>query len=106
MTDTNIYIILAIGLWGGLVNYHNINKKDTVTLFSSIIISTGLSLITLLALNGYKIDHELSIAISGIVAYKGASSFYLLELILTEKFGARDTYEMLKRERRERREIK
>ena len=106
------FIALMAGTWGAILNYsqrdtneHSIIKKISM-LFMDMIINVGITMLVYLGLIGYGIGDLVAVAISGFVGHQGTRSFYLIELIIAEKLGAKKTYEILQAEREERKGVK
>ncbi len=98
-------IALTAGVWGAILNYsqrdtkeHSILKKISM-LFMDMIINVGITMLVYLGLVGYGVDELIAVAVSGFVGHQGTRSFYLIELLIAEKLGAKKTYEMLQAER-------
>ena len=105
-------IALMAGTWGAILNYsqrdtkeHSILKKISM-FFMDMIINVGITMLVYLGLIGYGIGDLVAVAISGFVGHQGTRSFYLIELIIAEKLGAKKTYEILQAEREERKGVK
>ena len=115
MSDVNTLatiIALMAGTWGAILNYsqrdtkeHSILKKISM-FFMDMIINVGITMLVYLGLIGYGIGDLVAVAISGFVGHQGTRSFYLIELIIAEKLGAKKTYEILQAEREERKGVK
>ena len=91
------------GVWGAVVSFirrdtnnFSILKKLTF-FFMDMFVNIGLTLLVYLGLIGYGVNDLLSVAISGFVGHQGTRSFYLIELIITEKLGAKATFEEVKK---------
>ncbi len=98
-------IALTAGVWGAILNYsqrdtkeHSVLKKISM-LFMDMIINVGITMLVYLGLVGYGVDELIAVAVSGFVGHQGTRSFYLIELLIAEKLGAKKTYEMLQAER-------
>ncbi len=108
MSDVNTLatlIALGAGVWGAILNYaqrdtqkHSILKKISI-FFMDMIINVGITMLVYLGLVGYGVNDLVAVAISGFVGHQGTRSFYLIELLIAEKLGAKKTYEMLQNER-------
>ena len=98
-------IALTAGVWGAILNYsqrdtkeHSVLKKISM-LFMDMIINVGITMLVYLGLVGYGVGELIAVAVSGFVGHQGTRSFYLIELLIAEKLGAKKTYEMLQAER-------
>ena len=96
-------IATAAGLWGAIISFSRRDVKDfkiakKITLFfMDMFVNIGLTLLVYLGLIGYGINELLAVAISGFIGHQGTRSFYLAELIITEKLGAKATFDEVKK---------
>jgi len=101
---STLFAFLA-GVWGATVSFirrdvrgFSVLKKITL-FFMDMFVNIGLTLLVYLGLIGYGINELLAVAISGFIGHQGTRSFYLIELIITEKLGAKATFEEIKKEK-------
>jgi len=103
--DMNIVATIVAGLagiWGAVISFMRRDIKNfslfrKVSLFfMDLFVNVGLTLLVYLGLIGYGINDLLAVAISGFIGHQGTRSFYLIELIITEKLGAKATFEEIK----------
>ena len=96
-------IATLAGLWGAVISFSRRDVKDfkiikKVSLFfMDMFVNIGLTLLVYLGLIGYGINELLAVAVSGFVGHQGTRSFYLIELIITEKLGAKATFNEVKK---------
>ena len=101
-------IIAALaGIWGAIISFSrrdvsNFSILKKVSLFfMDMFVNVGLTLLVYLGLIGYGINDLLAVAVSGFIGHQGTRSFYLIELIITEKLGAKATFEEIKKEKKQ-----
>ncbi len=98
-------IALLAGLWGTILNFsrrHTDNfsmKKKILMFFMDMFVNIGITMLIYLGFIGYGINELLAVAVSGFAGHQGVRSFYLMELIITEKIGAKDTFDQIKEDR-------
>ena len=87
---TQIAVALA-GVWGAFINWNKREKRGK-TFCSKLLIfvvdlisTTGISILTFLALSGYGFNELFSVAVAGYMAHYGTHAFYVVEVIITEK---------------------
>ncbi len=92
------------GIWGAIISF---TRRDTKSFsmvrkisifFMDMFVNVGLTLLVYLGLIGYGVNELLAVAVSGFMGHQGTRSFYLIELIITEKLGAKRTYDSIKEE--------
>ena len=95
-------IALLAGIWGALLNFfrrdtkgHTLARK-TFTFFADMFVNVGITMLVYLGLIGYGANELLAVGISGFFGHQGTRSFYLMELIIAEKVGAKNTFNELK----------
>ena len=105
-SDVNIVstiIAFIAGVWGAVVSFFrrdvsNFSILKKVSLFfMDMFVNVGLTLLVYLGLIGYGLNELLAVAVSGFIGHQGTRSFYLIELIITEKLGAKATFEEIKK---------
>jgi len=105
--DMNIIATLIAGLaglWGAIISFSRRDVEDfkiirKISLFiMDMFVNVGLTLLVYLGLIGYGVNELLAVAISGFIGHQGTRSFYLAELIITEKLGAKATFEEIKKD--------
>lgn len=96
-------IALLAGMWGAVLNFirrdvKSLNLKKKISMFlTDVFISMGLTMLAYIGLIGYGLNDMLAVAISGFVGHQGVRSYYLIELIILEKLGAKATFEEVKK---------
>lgn len=109
--DINIFstiIALIAGAWGAFLSFLKRDHKDRS--FKSkfgffifdMIVNIGLTMLSYIGLIGYGINDLLAVAIAGFVGHLGTRSFYLAELIIAEKLGAKYTFKEIIKEKEKR----
>ncbi len=97
-------IATLAGVWGAIISFSRRDIKEfkmlkKITLFfMDMFVNIGLTLLVYLGMVGYGINDLLAVAVSGFMGHQGTRSFYLVELIITEKLGAKKTYDTIKAE--------
>ena len=97
-------IATLAGVWGAIISFSRRDIRDFKMIkkisifFMDMFVNIGLTLLVYLGLIGYGINELLAVAISGFIGHQGTRSFYLAELIITEKLGAKKTYDSIKEE--------
>ena len=103
LNATSTIIAFLAGIWGAMLNFL---KRDTKKLsivkkisffFMDMSISMGFTLLAYLGLVGYGLNDLTAVAISGFIGHLGTRSTYLVELMIAEKLGAKDTFEEIKK---------
>lgn len=93
------------GLWGAIISFVRRDVKDFKMIkkislfFMDMFVNVGLTLLVYLGLVGYGVNELLAVAISGFIGHQGTRSFYLAELIITEKLGAKSTFDEVKKDK-------
>jgi len=95
-------ILSIVALWASLSAFlqrdltkANIKRK-MYYIFQDFIVSSGTTYLVAIALMAYGISEGVSIAIGGFAGHKITRFTYLFELILTEKAGAKKTFDIIK----------
>lgn len=89
---------LMAGLWGAILSFFRrytkrFSMKRKILMFiMDMFINVGITMLVYLGLVGYGINDLLAVAISGFFGHQGVRSFYLMELIIAEKLGAKATF--------------
>jgi len=98
-------IAVTAGVWGALLNFM---KRDTSEkkffhkaslFFMDMFVNIGITMLVYLGCIGYGLNDLMAVAISGFLGHQGTRSFYLIEMIIAEKTGAKQTFEEIKKER-------
>lgn len=103
----SILIVILAGVWGAAIsflkreNQHESIYKKIVFFFVDMFINIGLTLLTYIGLIGYGVNELLAVAISGFAGHLGTRSFYIGELIIAEKLGAKQTFAEIVKNRKE-----
>ncbi len=101
MDHTASVIAIMAGMWGAILNFVKRDKREhsltkTVLYFIfDMIVNIGITMLIYIGCIGYGLNDLLSVAIAGFLGHQGTRSFYIMELILTEKIGAKRTFEKL-----------
>ncbi|WP_345993774.1 hypothetical protein [Sulfurimonas sp. HSL-1716] len=97
-------IAFLAGSWGAALNFFRRDHKDR-SFFKKLgffimdmFINVGLTMLAYIGLIGYGLNDLLAVAIAGFVGHQGTRTFYLMELIITEKLGAKQTFDEIKEE--------
>ena len=96
-------IAFIAGIWGAIVSFTRRDVKGfsmvkKVSIFiMDMFVNVGITLLVYLGLIGYGLNDILAVAISGFVGHHGTRGFYLIELIIAEKIGAKQTFEEIKK---------
>ena len=107
-SDINLFstiIALIAGAWGATISFLRRDIKEVtfpkkIAIFiMDMFVNVGLTLLVYLGLIGYGINELMAVAVSGFIGHQGTRSFYLIELIITEKLGADATFEEVKRDK-------
>lgn len=100
-TSASIIAFIA-GIWGAILNFikrdnsaHSKLKKS-ITFFIDMIVNIGITMLIYIGCVGYGFNDLLSVAVAGFLGHQGTRSFYIMELILAEKLGAKQTFNTLK----------
>jgi len=89
---TQIAVAIA-GAWGAFINWIKRKKEGRplhvkIGMFLVDLISTtGISILTFLALAGYGFNELFSVAVAGWMAHYGTRGFYLMEIVIAEKLN-------------------
>jgi len=96
-------VAFVAGAWGAVLSFFRRDIKsfsiwkNMSFFFMDMFVNIGLTMLVYLGLIGYGINDLLAVAISGFIGHQGTRSFYLIELIITEKIGAKATFEEIKK---------
>ena len=103
MDFTASTIAFITGIWGAILNFikrdtktHSITRKILIFIID-MIINVGITMLTYIGCVGYGFNDLISVAIAGFLGHQGTRSFYIMELIITEKVGAKNTFEEIKK---------
>lgn len=102
MNLTASIIAFLAGLWGAILNFinrdtklHSISRK-IVTFLIDMTVNIGITMLIYIGCVGYGFNDLLSVAVAGFLGHQGTRSFYIMELIIAEKLGAKQTFNSLK----------
>ena len=102
MDSTASIIAFLAGLWGAILNFikrdtklHSLSRK-TFTFLIDMTINIGITMLIYIGCIGYGFNDLLSVAVAGFLGHQGTRSFYIMELIVAEKLGAKQTFNSLK----------
>jgi len=106
MDSTASLIALIAGIWGAVLNFvkrdnakHSVIKK--ISMFAmDMIINIGITMLIYVGCIGYGFNELLSVGVAGFLGHQGTRSFYIMELIIAEKVGAKSTFEEIKKNKR------
>lgn len=89
------------GIWGAILNFvkrdiscHSMPKKIAFFLFD-MLVNMGITLLIFIGAMGYGLNELTAVAIAGFLGHQGVRSFYVMELIILEKLGAKETLKKL-----------
>jgi len=99
-------VVFVLGMIGAVINFFrrelagcSFVKKVFLFLFDALV--SGLfAIIGFYATMGMGLNELLAIAASGIFAHQGTRAVYIIELVITEKLGAKMTFEEIKKSRK------
>ena len=104
MNSTASAIAFVAGMWGAILNFlkRDISKIGIVRkiglFFMDTTVSMGITMLVYIGALGYGMNELVSVAVAGALGHQGTRAFYIMELILAEKSGAKQTYKALKDE--------
>jgi len=109
LNDLNIFTTIIVGLfgtWGAFLNYirrqetqKELTRTQKITyFFTDFASSTGLAMLTFIALQGWGVNELLSVAFAGFVSHQGTRAIYLAQIIVAEKLGLNRTIDAIKEE--------
>ena len=94
LTVVAVWASLSAFLQRDLTKY-NIKKKIYFAM-QDFIISSGTTYLIAIGLMAYGVSQGVSIALGGFIGHKATRFTYLFELILSEKVGAKKTFDTIK----------
>lgn len=92
----------AAGIWATIVSFlrretSHMNLRQKLSRFlTEAVIDIGLTLIVFIGLSGYGFNDLISVSIASLIGHTGVRGMYILELIICEKTGAKETFCHLK----------
>ena len=95
-------ILTVVAMWSSLSAFlqRDLTKyplsKKLYFAMQDFIISSGTTYLIAIGLMAYGISQGVSIAIGGFLGHKATRFTYLFELILSEKVGAKKTFDIIK----------
>jgi len=96
-------IAFIAGIWGAVLNFikrdttrHSVVRK-ILTFIMDMLINVGITMLIYIGCVGYGFNELLSVAVAGFLGHQGTRSFYIMELIIAEKVGAKSTFEEIKK---------
>ena len=95
-------ILSIVALWASLSAFLQRNltqaniKRKVYYALQDFIISSGTTYLVAIGLMSYGMSEGISIAVGGFAGHKVTRFTYLFELILTEKTGAKKTFDIVK----------
>jgi len=105
MDSTASIIAFVAGIWGAILNFikrdthtHTVTRK-MFTFIMDMLINVGITMLIYIGCIGYGLNELISVAIAGFLGHQGTRSIYIVELIIAEKLGAKNTFEELKKEK-------
>ena len=96
------YAALFAGVWGAILSFlkRDIRKfsfpKTIGLFFMDMAVNMGITMLVYIGAIGYGFNELLAVALAGFLGHQGTRSFYLLELIIAEKLGAKKTFDEIK----------
>jgi hypothetical protein len=103
MNSTASAIAFVAGMWGAILNFlkRDISKIGIVRkiglFFMDTTVSMGITMLVYIGALGYGMNELVSVAIAGALGHQGTRAFYIMELILAEKLGAKHNIQSFKR---------
>lgn len=98
-------IAFLAGVWGAVLNFikrdnadHSIKKKIFTFAFD-FVVNIGITMLIYVGCVGYGLNDLLSVAIAGFLGHHGVRSFYIMDLIIAEKIGAKETFKQISDEK-------
>lgn len=95
-----IFAVIS-GVWGAVLNFvkrdtscSSMKKKIAFFLFD-MFVNMGITLLIFIGAIGYGLNELTAVAIAGFLGHQGVRSFYVMELIILEKLGAKETLKKL-----------
>lgn len=98
-------IVLVIGLIGAVISFFRrdlsrLSWGKRVVFFLLDVLSSGfLAVLAFSAAYGLGVNELVAVAISGIFAHQGTRALYLVELLIAEKLGAKQTFNEIKEDK-------
>ena len=96
-------ILSVVAVWSALsaflqrdLTQYNLKKKIYYAI-QDFIVSSGTTYLVAMGLISYGFSQGVSIALGGFIGHKATRYAYLFELILTEKLGAKQTFNTIKK---------
>lgn len=96
-----VVVAFGFGMWASILNFSKrnlryLNVKRMALLFVfDMLVSIGFTMLTYLGLVGAGVNELLSVAIAGFTAHQGTRAVWLIEMLISEKLGARDTFNIV-----------
>lgn len=100
-------IIFALGLIGAVLNFlkrkvRKLSLLKKLGLFAvDTLSSSTLAVISFYGVIGLGYNELLAIAVAGALSHQGTRAIYILELIVAEKFGGKQTFDELTKQKEE-----
>ena len=88
---TQIVVFMA-GVWGAVINWVDRKKRGKTVMHKvgffafDVFATVGISIMVFLTLSGYGFNELFSVGCASFMAHYGTRSFYLIEVILADKF--------------------
>jgi L-serine deaminase len=109
LNDLNVFTTIVVGLfgvWGAFLNYirrhetqKDLTKNQKISyFFTDFASSTGLAMLTYIALQGWGVNELLSVACAGFVSHQGTRAIYVAQIVIAEKLGLNRTIDAIKEE--------
>ena len=95
-------IAFMAGVWGAVLNFIKRDTKNHTGLkiisffIMDITVNVGITMLVYIGAVGYGLNDLLSVAIAGALGHQGTRGMHIMELIIIEKLGAKETYEAVK----------
>jgi len=103
VSSLSYFMAVVAGLWGAIITYarreHNkntINKKILLFLYDAFV-TMGITILAYIGLLGAGVNELLAVAIGGVLGHQGTRSIYIVELLILERLGAKETIKEIKK---------
>lgn len=97
-------IAIIAGIWGSVLNFikrdtkhHNTLRKISIFIMD-MFVNIGITMLVYIGAIGYGLNELIAVAIAGFMGHQGTRSFHLIELMVAEKVGAKETFKTLENE--------
>jgi len=86
-------VVFAAGVWGAVINWVDRKKRGKTVMHKAgffafdVFATVGISIMVFLTLSGYGFNELFSVGCASFMAHYGTRSFYLIEVIIADKFN-------------------